>query len=279
VLGLLVSLSVILLSASLGSSSGGPLATLQSGFLDLISPIQDGVSVLLTPVRDLVADINDVVHAASQRDQYHAENRRLVAENAQLQADRRQYLQLSKLFTLDTQLGVSSYAQVTASVTGESPSIWYSHVTINAGSSAGIRVGDVVIDGDGLVGRVSTVASDAAEVTLLTDSTSAVAARDAGSGTWGIVEPAAGSTTQLLLEFPSSNSVAVGDLIVTAGTSGHGESEYPPNIPIGHVSAIDRSAATISVAPDANVKQLEDVQVLTTLRPATATGATPRAGG
>lgn len=265
-LALLVTLSVILLSASLGSSSGGPLGTVQSGFLDIFAPIQDGVSTLLTPVRDVVNDVGDVVNAVGERNRYHAENQRLLAQNAQLQADRRQYLALSKLFTLDAELGVSSYRQVTAQIADESPSIWYSHVMINAGSDGGVAVGDVVIDGDGLVGRVSTVASDAAEVTLLTDASSAVAARDARTGTWGIVEPAAGSTSQLLFEFPSSTSIAPGDLIVTAGTTSEGRSEFPPNIPIGRITGIHKAAATISLEPSANVRQLEDVQVLTSLK-------------
>jgi rod shape-determining protein MreC len=267
VLALLVTLSVILLSASLGSSSGGPLGSVQSGFLDIFAPIQDGVSTLLTPVRDVVNDIDDVVNAVGERNRYHAENQRLLAQNAQLQADRRQYLALSKLFTLDAELGVSSYKQVTAQIADESPNIWYSHVMIDAGSGAGVRVGDVVIDGDGLVGRVSTVATDAAEVTLLTDATSAVAARDARTGTWGIVEPAAGSTSQLLFEFPTSTSLSPGDLIVTAGTTSAGRSAFPANIPIGRVTSIDSAATTISLAPNANVRQLEDVQVLTSLKP------------
>jgi rod shape-determining protein MreC len=279
VLALLVTISVILLSASLGSSSGGLLGSVQSGFLDLFAPVQDGVSVLLTPVRDVVADIDDVVHAARQRDEYRAENRRLVAQNAQLQADRRQYLELLGLFKLDQELGVSSYTQVTAEVTGESPSVWYSHVMIDAGSSSGIRLGDLVIDGDGLVGSVTTVAGDAAEVTLLTDPTSAVAARDARTGTWGIAEPAPGSTSELLFAFPSSTDVAPNDLIVTAGTTSRGSSVYPPNIPIGRITGINPAAATISLEPNANVKQLEDVQVLTHLKPVARVAGSGRAGG
>ncbi len=268
-----MTLSVILLSASLGSSSGGLPGRLQSGFLDLFAPVKDGVSVLLTPVRDVVNGINDVVHATTQRDEYRAENRRLLAQNASLQADRRQYLQLRKLFTLDTRLAVPTGAAVTAQVTGESPSIWYSHVMIGAGTSSGVHLGDVVIDGDGLVGRITTVASDAAEVTLLTDSSSAVAARDARTGTWGIVEPAAGSTDQLLFEFPSSTMIAVGDLIVTAGTTTQGTSLFPPDIPIARVASIDPASSTISLTPNANVKQLEDVQVLGAHRQTARTAA------
>ena len=133
-------------------------------------------------------------------------------------------------------------------------------MTIDAGSDAGIRSGDIVIDADGLVGRVSTTAAGAAEVTLLTDASFAVDARDAVSGVWGIVEPATGGANDLLLNFPSGANVAVGDSIVTAGT---GPSLFPPNIPIGAVANIDRATQTITIAPYANVRQLEDVQVIT----------------
>jgi len=260
VLGLLVVLSLILLSASLGSSSGGPLGAIQSGFLDVFTPIEDGANVLLTPVRDAIHAVDDVVHAAHERNVYRAENRKLLAQNAALEADRRELLQLRAQFTLDQELGLTSYDQVVAQVTDEAPSVWYSHITIDAGSDAGIRTGDVVIDGDGLVGHVTTVGADAAEVTLLTDASFAVDARDSATGVWGLAEPAPGGSSELVLDFPSGVNVSVGDSIVTAGT---GPSQFPPNIPIGRVASIDRSTQTITLTPYANVRQLEDVQVLT----------------
>jgi rod shape-determining protein MreC len=263
VLGLCVVLSVILLSAFFGASSSGVLGSIQSGFLDVFEPVQSAASTILSPVHDVIGGIDDIVHATSQRNQYRRENHLLLAQNAALQADRRHYLQLASLFTLDEEANISSYHQLTAQVISESPTVWYSHVTLNVGSSSGVRVNDVVVDGDGLLGRVSTVAADAAEVTLITDSTSAVAARDATSGVWGIAEPAAGSTNELLLEFASGTHVAAGDLIVTAGTTARGESEFPPDIPIGRVATVDATNGDISVVPNANVKQLELVQVLT----------------
>jgi rod shape-determining protein MreC len=215
-------------------------------------------------VRDLIGSVNDVFNAVGQRNQLRRENTQLLAANAQLQADRRHYIELQKLFALDSELGVSSYDEVTSQVISESPNVWYSHVTIDAGSDRDVRDGDIVVDGDGLVGRVTTVAGDAAEVTLITDATSAVAARDAASGVWGIVEPAAGSTSQLLLQFPSATGgVQVGDLIVTAGTTANGQSLFPPDIPIGHVTSVSAASGTIDLAPNADVRQLEYVQVLT----------------
>jgi rod shape-determining protein MreB len=68
VLALLVVLSLILISASFGGSGGGPLHTVQSGFLDVLSPVETGASKALTPVHDLFNAVGDVFHASSQRD-------------------------------------------------------------------------------------------------------------------------------------------------------------------------------------------------------------------
>ena len=40
---------------------------------------------------------------------------------------------------------------------GRSPTVWYSTVTIDKGSGDGVRINDPVVNGDGLVGRVTDV--------------------------------------------------------------------------------------------------------------------------
>ena len=42
-------------------------------------------------------------------------------------------------------------------VIGRSPTVWYSTVTIDKGSGAGVKINDPVVDGDGLVGRVTDI--------------------------------------------------------------------------------------------------------------------------
>ena len=66
------------------------------------------------------------------------------------------------MYHLDNQLSVADYHPVTATVFGKSPNIWYSTVTIDKGEAAGVRVNDPVINGEGLVGKVTQVASDGA---------------------------------------------------------------------------------------------------------------------
>src|SRR4051812_50052423 len=68
VLALLVACSLILLTAYYGESAGGGLHAVQRGFLEVVSPIQEGASRALKPVRDLFGWFDDAVHAKKDRD-------------------------------------------------------------------------------------------------------------------------------------------------------------------------------------------------------------------
>jgi rod shape-determining protein MreC len=63
VLGLLVAGSLILLTAYFGESAGGGLHSVQRGVLEVVSPIQDGASRALKPVRDLFGWFGDTIDA------------------------------------------------------------------------------------------------------------------------------------------------------------------------------------------------------------------------
>lgn len=268
VLVLLVALSLILLTAYFREAPGGGLHSVQRGFLTVVSPIQDGANKALKPVRDLFGWFGDTLHAKSQRDQLRKQVDRLQAALIAKQANERSYGELLKLFHLDNQISAASYTPVTATVVAKSPNIWYSTVTIDAGTSRGVHLNDPVVNGEGLVGKVTEAASDAAQVSLITDSEVGVSAMVNTSGVSGIVQPKVGDPNDLLLQYlPANSTVNPGDYVVTAGTvAGGGESLFPPGIPIGQVSSIDESSPykAVNVHPLANLHNLDVVQVLTT---------------
>jgi len=93
-------------------------------------------------------------------------------------------------------------------------------VTIDKGSAAGVRVNDPVINGEGLVGKVVQVASDGAQVDLITDSAIGVSARIGTSNATGIVQPKVGDPNDLLLQYlPANFQVNSGEYVVTSGRS------------------------------------------------------------
>lgn len=267
VLALLVALSLILLTAYFGEASSGGLHSLQNGFLTVVSPIQDGANKALKPVRDMFGWFGSTLKAKSQNKRLRQELATARRQLTEHQFDQRGYQELLRLYHLDQTLSISDYRPVSATVVTQSPNVWYLTVGIDAGSSAGVRINDPVIDSEGLIGKVTRVVSDGAVVSLITDSEVEVSARISATGTVGMLQPQVGEPGRLLMRFLTSNKRAVkGDYVVTSGTvvSG-GESLYPRGIPIGAVTSESEQSAyrTVNVSPLADLRNLGAVQVLT----------------
>ena len=267
VLVALVALSLILLTAYFGESPNGRLHAVQRDFLTVVSPIQEGANAALKPVRNMFGWFGDALHAKSQRDALRKQNARLQAELIGREDDERGYHRLLQLYHLDGGLHISDYRPVTAGVTAQAPNIWYATIDIDKGTSAGVQVNDPVIDGEGLVGKVTQAASDGAQVSLITDSSVAVSAMINSTGAPGLVLPKVGDPNTLLMQYlPANTPVSVGEYVVTSGTiSSRGPSLFPRGIAIGQVSSVSEEAPykTVEMHPLANLHGLETVQVLT----------------
>ncbi|HEV2923650.1 MAG TPA: rod shape-determining protein MreC [Solirubrobacteraceae bacterium] len=264
---LLVVLSLLLLTAYFGEAPSGRLHSVQRGFLTVVSPIQDGANKALKPVRDLFGGISDTFHAKSQRNELRKQVAKLRRELVADQGEKRSYHELLGMFHLDNQLSVANYHPVTATVFAKSPNLWYSTVTIDKGEAAGVHINDPVINGEGLVGKVTQVASDGAVVSLITDSTVGVSARLGTSSATGIVQPKVGDPNDLLLQYlPANTQVGKGEYVVTSGTvASPDNSLYPPGLLIGQVTSVNEESAykSVNVHPIANLHNLDVVQVLT----------------
>jgi rod shape-determining protein MreC len=273
VLGLLVACSLILLTAYFGESAGGGLHAMQRGFLEVVSPIQEGASRALKPVRDLFGWFGDTLNAKSERDDLRKQVAQWRAQALANEGAKRKADDLGRVLGLDRELSLDQMSPVVARVTARSPTVWFSTITINKGSVDGVRPYQPVITGDGLVGTVSlTVAGHSSIVQLITDSKSGVAAAINSSGVTGIVQPAVGAPDDLRLEFiRHADRIKPGENLVTAGTSsGRLPSLFPPNIPIGRVTKVDQNEVDlyqrVHLRPFASLRRLNFVQVLT--RPA-----------
>ncbi len=292
VLAVLIALCLILLTAYFGESSGGVLHSVQRGALSVLAPIQEGASRAVKPARDLVGWVGDAFGAKGERDSLRKENVVLRRQVAALDNADRQNRQLAGLLAIDKAAEIADLAPVTARVIGRSPTIWYSTLNIDKGSSAGIAVNQAVVSADGLVGRVSAVTSGASQVTLLTDQSSGVSAKVIARpdrlaqdriGSLGLVKPSIGKPSDLVVDFlPRGIKVVLGDRVVTAGTQSDAlESLFPPGIPIGLVSAVDATELDlyqrVHLRPFATLRQLDFVQVLTG-GPKTAPGKRAQVG-
>jgi rod shape-determining protein MreC len=270
VLGLLLASSLILLTAYFGESAGGGLHSIQRGALDVVSPIQEGASKALKPVRDLFGWAGDTFEAKGQLKDVRKDRDALRAQNVELQAKVREDAQLRSQLGLNDTHGLADNQPVAAHVIGQDPNLWFTQVLIDKGTSSGVRENQAVVNGEGLVGKVTSVTAGSAIVTLATDHTTQIGATVSESGVRGIVGVEAGHPTDLVLTSLSGKDVVrPGEIVVTSGTVsnvGRFPSPYPRNIPIGRVTRVDEAGSDnqqVHVAPFANGRRLDLVEVLT----------------
>ena len=280
VLAALVALSLALVTAYFGESSGGGLHAVQRGAMEILAPIQEGANRVSKPFRDAFGWFGSTLDAKGERDKLRRERDGLRQEVAQLEVQASENEQLRGLLDINSAGGIKAYEPVVARVFARSPSTWYSTVEINKGSSDGVRPDQPVVNGAGLVGKVKSVSDGNAVVMLLTDQDFGVSAKAARSGEPGALDPAVGAPGELRLELvPRGKLVKKGERIVTAGTiSARLRSLFPPGILIGTVNRVDEGDGEldrrINVKPAADLRRLETVQVLT--KPATDLRAAAR---
>jgi rod shape-determining protein MreC len=266
VLALLIVGSFLLLTVTYGGGSNG----VQRGVSTVFSPVQSVADRALKPARDLVNWFDKTFDARGRNAQLHTELETTRSLAVGAQAALAENRQLRKLLKLDRGGAIpSGYEEVTARVTARSPTVWFADVTIDAGSGDGVAVEDPVVNGDGLIGHVSAVTGSSSKVTLIADASSAVSARVVPSGVQGVVRPAVGDPSDLILGFiDSSKHVGAGQFVVTAGWRAQGfASIYPPNLPIGEVTTApivqQEAQKQVHLRPFADLRNLDIVQVLT----------------
>jgi rod shape-determining protein MreC len=269
VVGVLVLFSLVLITISFRSGSGGALHGVEAAGATVLRPFEVAAERVARPFRDVYGYFAGLVHVKrenSRLKQQVNELRQQALQGQSAQEQNREFRDLLKF--VDSPLFPADYAPVNTRILSWS-SEFEQQVVIAAGSDSGIKQDTPIVTRDGLVGRVTEVTGSAAQVTLLTDENSAVPVRDQKTNAIGLLRhgQAEGS---LLLDFVlKAANVQRGDVIVTAGTrSAQYPSLFPAGILIGVVTSVGQSDSAlykqIQVDPYVDFSGLDAVTALIT---------------
>lgn len=266
VLALLIVGSFALLTLTYGQGSDG----LQRGVTAVFAPVSSVLDRALKPARDLINWVDETFDARGKNHQLEEELRVARKEAVGGKAAIAENAELHKLLEFDRSGAIPEGTEpVTARVVGLSPTVWFSDVMIDAGSGDGVKPGDPVVNGDGLIGKVTAVAGSTSKVMLISDHSSAVSVRVVPAGVQGLVRATVGEPDRLVLSFLNSDkNVHKDEAVVTAGWQDEEiGSRFPPNIPVGEItkaSIFEQEAQErANVRPYADLRNLGTVQVLT----------------
>lgn len=144
-------------------------------------------------------------------------------------------------------------------------------MTINRGSSDGLRVGMPVVGPLGLLGQTVQVSPGSSRVRLITDQGSGVAAMVQRNRAEGIVKGSVDG--RLSLQFVSVDATLnAGDVVITSGMGG----VFPKGLVVGEIAEPSVAAAglmrSVRVLPAGDPAALEEVLVLLDAPPAVEMG-------
>lgn len=238
---------------------GGSLKDAHAGVRGALGSLYRGTDSVLGPLRRWLQGVPSAGSNRATIDRLRAENAQLRGQVEALQADRRTAGQLADL---QRAADGGDLRLLPGRVIAFGPGDGFDWtLTLDVGTGSGVRAGQTVTDGAGLVGRVLHADSASAVVLLAADPGSGVGVRDLGTGEVGLVTgQGTGGFTFAPLD-PTAH-VKVGDQLVTGPT---GASSYVAGVSVGTVTAVRTSAdgsTTATVRPTTSPTAVDLVAVI-----------------
>lgn len=252
------------------------LTSVESKFRDVLAPVQTGLAWVGRQGRYIVSLPVSMVGAAARSQALEQEVERLESEKIQYNEYLIENQRLSALLDYKKVMA-GNYNFAIASVIGRDPGNWFGTLTLNRGSSEGIKENMSVLTPEGLVGRVIAVSASTCEVLMITDPRSGVGSLVQDTRTPGIVEGVAGASgIARMIHIPNNAPVEAGQAVVTSGQG----SLFPKGIPVGRINSIQNEPSGLflsaEISPFANLNSLEEVMIVTFVQPE---ASAPRVGG
>jgi len=213
----------------------------RSGTQNVLSPFQKAGSTVVSPFRNFFGDVTNLGQTRNEIEKLKEENAKLRNELLQRKSADAELEQLKSVLDL---AGRAGYKVLASRVISQGASTSFSQsITIDAGSTSGVRQNMTVVSGEGLVGVVKESYLNSALVMLATDPDFKVGVRIAGTQQIGILSGRGSKRAELQL-LDNQQIVKVGDVLLARGSTNN--RPFVPGIPVGVISAVDNTAGSIA---------------------------------
>lgn len=262
-LSLLIALSILILTVHFRERDQGFLHDFQKWSMNLLIPLQSGVS-------ETAKSVSEAWQSIFEFGKLKSENRDLKQQLAFL---RQQLVKMNELEMENKRLREQlnspirqNFETISASVISRSINSWQATIVVNRGAGDGVVKNMPVVTIDGLIGQVIATSKNASLVQLLIDQKSAVGVRLQASRATAIIEGQGGRELRINY-LPRETKVTKGEVVLTSGFGG----VYPAGIVVGTVSEASKGTyglyRDVWVSPAADLSSLEEVMIITSPPP------------
>ncbi|SHI23459.1 rod shape-determining protein MreC [Streptomyces sp. 3214.6] len=258
---LLIAIAFALITVDIRGGEDSPVDGARQAAAAVFGPIEDGVSSAVDPVGNAVSAVRDSGERHDRLSELEKENAALKAKLGSDDRNRSRLAQLDKMLKI---AGAGQYGIKGAEVIAIGAAQGFSWtITIDVGANDGVKRDMTVLNGDGLVGRVTTVGPDTATVLLASDPDFTVGTRMEASDELGFASGQGDRPLRVEL-LNGKADVKKGDRLVTFGSQA--DKPFVPGVPVGVVSRVDPSGGdltrTLYVTPYVSFTKLDIVGVV-----------------
>ncbi|NEB79210.1 rod shape-determining protein MreC [Streptomyces sp. SID14478] len=258
---LLIAIAFALITVDIRGGEDSPVDGARQAAAKVFGPVENGVSGAVDPIGNAISAVRDSGSRHDRIGQLERENAALKAELGSGDRNR------SKIRQLDTMLktaGAGQYGIKGAQVIAIGSAQGFSWtVTIDAGADDGIKRDMTVLNGDGLVGRVTTVGPGTSTVLLANDPDFTVGTRMEKTDELGFASGQGDRPLRVQL-LNGKAKVNKGDRLVTFGSQA--DKPFVPGVPVGRVVRVDPSGGdltrTVYVEPYVGFTKLDILGVV-----------------
>ena len=231
-----------------------------SWITDTTAPIRGGVVGAVRQVGQYWSWIGDVQRLSQQQDELAAERNKLLAELTKLQATERENQALRQQLSLGKKVDQSLILTKSAGIIERGSE---KYLLITSGSSDGVKIGQIALASQVLVGRVVEVDehSSLIEMPQTSNSIIPVVIRSDDGVTKGVVKASFNLTARIDQVLPDEK-LKKGDTIITSGEGG----TYPPDVVVGKVGEVEKSDQQVfqsaSIISPWEISELETIFVM-----------------
>lgn len=115
---------------------------------------------------------------------------------------------------------------------------------IDKGTNDEVAVGDVVVYKNNVVGTISQVAAAASQITVITNKTISFTAKASSTNAQGVLS-GQGNGGMVLGNVVLSDSLKIGDTVVTAGSQNISGVGFPPGLIVGKIVSLDKNPSSL----------------------------------
>ena len=268
-LSILTALCVVLMLITFHADKidAGPLEGPINAFASIfIMPLQRGITTVGTKIKNTTDRLSEISRLLDENEKLKTKVDELTIENTRLQREKYDYIELKKLYEIDS--SYENYKMVGATVIANSQGKWYDSFTIDKGEDNGLKIDMNVLADGGLVGRIIEIGPDWAQVrTIISDDnnvTGTVLSLQKNLNVSGsLKEYDSGNISFSRLK---ADNVKMGDIVVTSNIS----DKYIPGILIGSISGIENEPDNTkrgTITPAVDFEHLNRVLIITDPEP------------